>query len=92
MESLPRRLGLPQYCPRPRIPRTGSRFHLHNRLEVRPRRFRRPKWLSTFRNSRRQELLEKVRKGGKQRFPKDEKFSEYDAALQEASVFPDPNS
>jgi hypothetical protein len=28
--------------------------------------------------------LEKVRKGGKQRFPKDGKFAEYDAALQES--------
>ena len=77
-------LGYPNIVRGPGFLGPEAGFIYTTDLKSGPAGLARPKWLSTFRNSRRQELLEKVRKGGKQRFPKDEKFSEYDAALQES--------
>lgn len=77
-------LGYPNIVRGPGFLGPEAGFIYTTNLKSGPAGLARPKWLSTFRNSRRQELLEKVRKGGKQRFPKDEQFTQYDAALQES--------
>ena len=77
-------LGYPNIVRGPGFLGPEAGFIYTTDLKSGPAGLARPKWLSSFRNSRRQELLEKVRKGGKQRFPKDEKFTQYDAALQES--------
>ena len=77
-------LGYPNIVRGPGFLGPGAGFIYTTDLKSGPAGMARPKLLSSFRNSRRQELLEKVRKGGEQRFLKDGKFSEYDAALQES--------
>lgn len=77
-------LGYPNIVRGPGFLGPEAGFIYTTDLKSGPAGLARPKWLSSFRNSRRQELLEKVRQGGKQRFSKDGKFIEYDAALQES--------
>ena len=77
-------LGYPNIVRGPGFLGPEAGFIYTTDLKSGPAGLARPKRLSSFRNSRRQELLEKVRKGGEQRFSKDGKFSEYDAALQES--------
>jgi hypothetical protein len=77
-------LGYPNIVRGPGFLGPEAGFIYTTDLKSGPAGLARPKWLSSFRNSRRKELLEKVRQGGKQRFSKDGKFTEYDAALQES--------
>ncbi|HAE10825.1 MAG TPA: DUF1501 domain-containing protein, partial [Opitutae bacterium] len=77
-------LGYPNIVRGPGFLGPEAGFIYTTDLKSGPAGLARPKWLSSFRNSRRQELLEKVRKGGERRFSKDGKFAEYDAALQES--------
>jgi hypothetical protein len=77
-------LGYPNIVRGPGFLGPKAGFIYTTDLKSGPAGLARPKWLSSFRNSRRQELLEKVRKGGEQRFSQDKKFAGYDASVQES--------
>jgi hypothetical protein len=77
-------LGYPNIVRGPGFLGPEAGFIYTTDLKSGPAGLARPKWLSSFRNSRRQELLEIVRKGGEQRFSQDKKFAEYDASVQES--------
>ena len=77
-------LGYPNIVRGPGFLGPQAGFVYTTDLKSGPAGLARPKWLSTSRASRREELLKTVREGGEQRFGKDKKFAEYDATVQES--------
>ncbi len=77
-------LGYPNIVRGPGFLGPKAGFVYTTDLKSGPAGLARPKWLSTARASRREELLKTVREGGEQRFGKDKKFAEYDATVQES--------
>ena len=77
-------LGYPNIVRGPGFLGPKAGFVYTTDLKSGPAGLARPKWLSTSRASRREELLKTVRAGGEQRFGKDKKFAEYDATVQES--------
>ena len=77
-------LGYPNIVRGPGFLGPQAGFVYTTDLKSGPAGLARPKWLSTARASRREELLKTVRGGGEQRFGKDKKFAEYDATVQES--------
>ncbi|MDF1824098.1 MAG: DUF1501 domain-containing protein [Verrucomicrobiales bacterium] len=77
-------LGYPNIARGPGFLGPEAGFIYSTDIRSGPAGLARPKWLSSNRVARREEILAAVRKGGAERFAGDRKFSEYDAALKES--------
>lgn len=77
-------MGYPNVTRGPGFLGTESGFIYLTDTTSGPAGLARPDWISAERVSRREELLGAVRKGAAKRFQGDQKFADYDAAIQES--------
>lgn len=77
-------LGYPNIVRGPGFLGPEAGFVYTTDLKSGPAGLARPEWLSSGRISRREELLNAVRKGGEKRFAGDKKYADYDAAVRES--------
>lgn len=77
-------LGYPNIVRGPGFLGPQAGFVYTSNIQSGPAGLASPGWLTSSRKSRREELLGLVREGGRKRFGDDQKFADYDSALEES--------